>query len=595
MSTTMLDDPATSESRASSRTVNPGADRSRARLLTGIVVIVAFAISTILQNVTLSRHRTLVANTGSEANISNLNSVSLALLLGGLRGPLVMMLWTSSETQKQDKDLEDFDSKIELIRLLQPEFDSVHIFQMWNKAYNVSVQMANKANKYATIIDALEYGYKINGQHSQDINIISQIGQLFFDKLGSSQEQQYYSDRVRRETFPDIRLTIPADKLGSLQTALEKAQVDPARYPTLLAQAQRGSLLIDKLSADVMWPMLEGPGSKYEAVSPQVFNENGRRVRLDPILDLNGRLTEAAAGPVGVNPDSLNSPVLAWLRQFEPFPYGVSPMAIGIAYYKRGQIIKEELHQKHLQLSDLVVDNRPAISAKNWAENEWGGASHWEMVALGKPIAPSANTSEERERNELPTAQVAPSTPVADVNAAKKAVSQYDLTVRIADVAMVEFVRHARNYPSAQAQFGNQREELDGMKAMCQADRNYLSAMLLPASAPERKSLLEAAAKQYRLCMLFYERVSLEHDMPDEKLLPSLPRGVSLEEFVEKLHQDALAKPQSLSQLDIAVKSLDDYLDAHRREDPHQSERQEHERYITRAYQRLFALQAEPK
>ena len=62
-----------------------------------------------------------------------MNSYALALMLGGLRGPLVMMLWTSSETQKQDKNLEDFDTKVELIRLLQPEFDSVHIFQVWNK------------------------------------------------------------------------------------------------------------------------------------------------------------------------------------------------------------------------------------------------------------------------------------------------------------------------------------------------------------------------------------------------------------------------------------------------------------------------------
>src|SRR5207302_9200949 len=102
---------------------------------------------------TQQKHRDMVKNTGSEAKISNLNSFSLALLLGGLRGPLVMMLWTSSETQKQEKDLEDFNSKIELIRLLQPEVDSVLIFQMWNLAYNISVQMANKPNKYAAILD----------------------------------------------------------------------------------------------------------------------------------------------------------------------------------------------------------------------------------------------------------------------------------------------------------------------------------------------------------------------------------------------------------------------------------------------------------
>ena len=79
----------------------------------------------------------------SRNTLGNMNSYALALLLGGLRGPLVMFLWTTSESQKVDRDLEDLDTKIEWIRLLQPEFDTVHLFQMWNKAYNISVMMAS--------------------------------------------------------------------------------------------------------------------------------------------------------------------------------------------------------------------------------------------------------------------------------------------------------------------------------------------------------------------------------------------------------------------------------------------------------------------
>src|SRR4051812_326784 len=103
------------------------ARHSRGRTMTLLIMLVSFIATAVLQNVSQARHHAMVLNTGSEAKLSNLNSFSLALLLGGLRGPLVMMLWTSSETQKQERDLEDFDSKIELIRLLQPEFDSVHI------------------------------------------------------------------------------------------------------------------------------------------------------------------------------------------------------------------------------------------------------------------------------------------------------------------------------------------------------------------------------------------------------------------------------------------------------------------------------------
>ena len=75
-----------------------------------------------------------------------------------------MILWSSSETQKSEKNLEDFDTKVEWIRLLQPEFDTVHIFQIWNKAYNISVQMAAVQNKYTTILDALEYAQRVEDQ-----------------------------------------------------------------------------------------------------------------------------------------------------------------------------------------------------------------------------------------------------------------------------------------------------------------------------------------------------------------------------------------------------------------------------------------------
>src|SRR5438132_12093565 len=81
-----------------------------------------------------------IPQTTGASNLSQMNSYALALLLGGLRGPLVMFLWPSAEEQKAEKNLEDFDTKIEWIRLLQAEFDSVHIFQIWNKAWNVSVQ-----------------------------------------------------------------------------------------------------------------------------------------------------------------------------------------------------------------------------------------------------------------------------------------------------------------------------------------------------------------------------------------------------------------------------------------------------------------------
>src|SRR5581483_6228589 len=147
------------------------------------------------------RGEPIVAASSSGRSLSGMNSYALALLLGGLRGPLVMFLWSSSESQKTENNLEDFDSKIEWIRLLQAEFDTVHIFQIWNKAYNISVQMATLGNKYRTILDALDYAHRVDQEKPNDINIIAAIGQIYFDKLANSSEKFYYRQRVRDDTM----------------------------------------------------------------------------------------------------------------------------------------------------------------------------------------------------------------------------------------------------------------------------------------------------------------------------------------------------------------------------------------------------------
>ena len=158
----------------------------------------------------------------STSSLSGMNSFALGLLLGGLRGPLVMILWTESESQKSDKNLEGVDTQIEWIRLLQPEFDTVHIFQIWNKAYNISVQMANRANKYDVILSALDYAHNVDKSKPDDINIIAAIGQLYFDKYGNSQEKVYYRKRVRQETLPRAQA-----KAHSLASGWRRVALDP--------------------------------------------------------------------------------------------------------------------------------------------------------------------------------------------------------------------------------------------------------------------------------------------------------------------------------------------------------------------------------
>src|SRR5579884_3152345 len=142
---------------------------------------------------------------GQGSVLGSMNSFALGLMLGGLRGPLVMVLWSKVENQKIDRDLEDIDTMIEWIRLLQPEFDTVHIFQIWNKAYNLSVMMASPATKYTTILDAIDYARRVDADRPGDVNILAQLSQVFGEKLGNKNvsEHAFYAKHFREDTLTD--------------------------------------------------------------------------------------------------------------------------------------------------------------------------------------------------------------------------------------------------------------------------------------------------------------------------------------------------------------------------------------------------------
>ena len=91
----------------------PVRDDAPARPRTGRAGIVAVLIvSIVLAGLTSNlarRMRTseadIAAGNTTASSLANMNSFSLALLLGGLRGPLVMFLWTNSENLKNEKNL----------------------------------------------------------------------------------------------------------------------------------------------------------------------------------------------------------------------------------------------------------------------------------------------------------------------------------------------------------------------------------------------------------------------------------------------------------------------------------------------------------
>jgi hypothetical protein len=466
---------------------------------------------------------------GGGSQLSRMNSFALALLLGGLRGPLVMILWTSSESQKTERNLEDFDTKVEWIRMLQPEFDTVHIFQMWNKAYNISVQMASLSNKYRTIIDAIDYGRRVDRERPNDINILYEIGRVYGDKLGDSTEKVYYSKRVREESLP---------------------------------HAQRQRLAQDD------------PG--YQ------------RLQLDAVLDEKGYVLPEFLKPSGIKPlvdperpqDVYDGAELTHLKKFEPYPYGLSPVAFGYNYRKRAQLLQRVANQHHAQLSELVLDSRPALDLKKWGEVEWELARRLEAQGMGM------NVPAEREELELTTASVAPDVTLdpSKMPQLQQALFSYDLAARVWREADGEYTEHLRRDKQNFRTYESHREDLAADLELVQADHDYLAAIVAP---PENKAALLASAREhYRHAEVRFAMAAIHFQVPDEIASLTLPPGVTRENLPTTwgAKADTLTPEEVLTVLHRSLQMFQ------AKGWPMSDEMQEYLRYIARVEARLAHL-----
>lgn len=391
--------------------------------------------------------------------LGDMNSYSLALMLGGLRGPLVMVLWSKVENQKIDRDLEDVDTMIEWIRLLQPEFDTVHIFQIWNKAYNISAMMVSTASKYTTILDAVDYARRVDAEKPGDLNILDQLARVFGEKLGGPnvQERSFYRKQFMEDTLTDAnrRKAYPEDD------------------------------------------------ATYRRMGLKFFDSKNRPLLTDDNT-LDPRLL-VQRYPRPANEKEWNTGAeLQYLETYEPFPLGIPPMAMGYNYAKRAQVSMTVGGQKPLQLSDTVIDTYPGILLKEWAQFEQDRAVGYEGMAFGlggdkKPINGPTNAL----ASPLGAA-------VRNEQYLQDAVYAYGMAARVAADSLTEYRRHLANpqYVNPYMSYVSTISDLEGQRALTSADHDYASCFLQGA---DRATLALQAERSYREALTRFERIILTY------------------------------------------------------------------------------------
>ena len=460
--------------------------------------------------------------------LSGMNSYTLALMLGGLRGPLVMILWSKVENQKIDRDLEDVDTMIEWIRLLQPEFDTVHIFQIWNKAYNISALMASTASKYTTILDAADYARRVDAERPGDLNILDSLAQIFGEKLGSvnSGERVFYRRQFRDDSMTDEnrQKVFPEEK-------------DYHRMGFKFVGPKNG-------------PLLDAANN----IAPELLT-----VRFPRPSDLPA------------TSEWNDGSEFQYLRQYQPFPYGLSPTAVGYNYAKRAQVAMTVGGQKPLQLSEQVIDTRPGLMLKQWAEREQEQAIIAEARAFEKQVS--------EFESQVFDAPIALSDPVKESRALIQAVHGFRLTATLCSDSLAEYDRHLRNtrYVNAFQTYTSHLDELKAMRALAQGDAAY-NAMFLPGA--DRARLLADATAAYKEARARYELIVLSYYTEEFLAAPLRTNNVD----PKKLSYDAL---------DALYRQMLAAVNTHPAEQRgYDEQRQEYGIYLTRANSRLDEVAA---
>jgi hypothetical protein len=457
--------PIETKSPASRPVPSRQARRSSSRGPTALILIISLIVAGVLRQFAATEQAGFSKTPGraeSRSTFGNMDSFALALLLGGLRGPLVMFLWSSSESQKIDRDLEDFDTKVEWIRLLQPEFDTVHIYQIWNKAYNVSAMMASPANKYSVIMEALDYAHNVDSERPGDVNILNSTANVYGGKLGSPTlaEFPFYSRQFRAESLT------------------------PANRERIYGHVAR----LDK------W-------------KPLLTDDN--RIRPDLLEPDHPR-----PGDVAQSAEWNDGSELQYLKAFSPFPCGLSPTAMSYNYAKRAEVATNAEGQKPLQMSEMVIDSRPAIQLRAWMEDESHMARERESAAFGIPAVAG--------KSDPALDAVKASDPVKDRQALDAALYYYDSAVRVSREGIKEYHRHLSKpeFAMRSAVYRSHIADLTAGESIYQADHDYLAAALT-SDKSARDELLLKASENYFKAMITYEHTVLDFFMEDEALFPT--------------------------------------------------------------------------
>jgi hypothetical protein len=464
--------------------------------------------------------------------------------------------------------------------------------------------MSNLTTKYSAILDGLDYGYSVNRQKPDDMNIICALGDLYGTKLAGSQlpatERSYYERRVQSDTMAPIplsRFTLPQTRLEEFLSAAHAAGMDePSDALEADEQARTISATLPRQVADRLAAVFSGPGVSVQALPmpKTVANVAVRRNHLDPMLSDDGNIRPELLQVTHPRPAAMSQDAawydgseLQYLRPFQPFPYGLSPDALGYNEFKRCQTLQRVDHESHIQNSDFVIDSRPCLALESWAKQTGDDGRRAELRFFG--LDDRGERLDLQVRGPGADGKVGPHMAAMlatqpDPAAGPRAIFQYALSARLWRQARLEYQAHIQLFPGSHDRFASHIDDTIGFEQLALADHDFLRGLL---DSADKKAAWAAARDEYTQAAQQFELVILRYFVEDDLVLQTYPRdsrGVALRRDAI----DQVPPEQRRAVLDAVVAATAVFYKAH--QDEYGDDRREYVSYINRGLSRIAAI-----
>jgi hypothetical protein len=161
--------------------------------------------------------------------------------LVGSRGLVVTLLWYDAIEQQKRNDFHKLELRVKVVTALQPHFITPWIFQSWNIAYNVSVEMQSLGDMYFYIARGIELLAEGERRNSRSPDMRYQIAFYYQNKFGVADQVQTLRCLFQLSCMP------PGERDPKL---LQTAEGGPVDLKALLQFCEKHPHLVRRLRGE---------------------------------------------------------------------------------------------------------------------------------------------------------------------------------------------------------------------------------------------------------------------------------------------------------------------------------------------------------